>query len=55
MKGDTHKMRVKGTYDIDTGLAAWLKVKAAAEGRAVIRQIEKILEDARKRDQEAAQ
>lgn len=42
--------RVKRTYDVPFDLYEWLEKKAAREGRAVVRQVEKIIKEARDRD-----
>jgi len=43
--------RVTRNYDVTFDLYSWLERKAASEGRAVIRQVERILEDAKARDE----
>jgi len=44
-------MKIKRTYELSPDLHRWLEAKARTEGRAVIRQVEKIIEEARARDQ----
>lgn len=43
--------RVKRTYDVPFDLHKWLEDKAAREGRSVVRQVEKIFEQARAEDE----
>lgn len=38
------------TYNVSVDLHRWIEQKAAKEGRSVIRQVERILEDARQRE-----
>lgn len=51
MSNEETQARVKRTYDVPFDLHDWLEKKAAAERRPVIRQVEVILEEAMKRDQ----
>lgn len=52
MAKNSPKTTMTRTYTVPIDLYDWIKQKAAAEKRAVIRQVEIILEDARQKDLE---
>lgn len=52
-EGEAMSDRVIRTYDVHKDLHAWIAEQAAANKRAVVRQVEVFLEEARQRDIEA--